>query len=82
MVNHPNRSKVAIKNVERMVILKALEDYTMATKDAQQRQALYALSRRIGGAGRIVLEPQEPSYQVEGAADEVDLETSLSTKRG
>jgi hypothetical protein len=74
------RSKGAIKNVERMVILKALEDYTLATKDANQRQALYALQSRIAGAGRIVLEPHEPSYQVEGAAEEVDLEASRSVK--
>jgi hypothetical protein len=46
-----------IKNIERMVILKALEEYGWGAKDKDQRAAIFALKDRLSAAKRIILEP-------------------------
>ncbi len=44
-----------IKNVERMLLLVALEAYGMATKDAAQRAAVFDFMRRLQAASTITL---------------------------
>ena len=45
-----------IANVERMVILMAMEKFAQDTKDAQQRDAIWHLHNRLANAHRITLE--------------------------
>lgn len=46
-----------IANIERMIILIALDEYAGATKDADQRRAILGLRQRLNQARTITLEP-------------------------
>lgn len=45
-----------IANIERMIILIALDEYAGATKDADQRRAILGLRQRLNQARTITLE--------------------------
>ena len=55
--NSTEGAQDCVANIERMVILPALEEYGAATKDANQRRAVFNLKDRLNAARRIILEP-------------------------